>query len=275
MNQETEAQVELEKLFAKNQLLSRLRREFRQPEVIDLCEQHQLPIEFAIDLLAQMVLHKRAGIGILVGLLHRHFGTGQGERQDLQACADMIGKAIESRIVNWDPIAWQVTVAIEISDEVQAELELYQYPLPMVIEPQKVRCNRDTGYLTMRGSLILKGGNHHEDDICLDHINRVNQVALTINVDTARMVRNQWKNLDKQKEDETAKDFQDRVSAFQKYDRNAKEVMEMVFVTGDRFWLTHKYDKRGRTYAQGYHINPQGNAWNKAVVEFANKEIVR
>ena len=275
MNPDTEAQVELEKLFAKNQLLSRLRREFRQPEVIDLCEQHQLPIEFAIDLLAQMVLHKRAGIGILVGLLHRHFGTGQGERQDLQDCADMIGKAIESRIVNWDPIAWQVTVAIEISDEVQAELELYQYPLPMVIEPQKVRCNRDTGYLTMRGSLILKGGNHHEDDICLDHINRVNQVALTINVDTARMVRNQWKNLDKQKEDETAKDFQDRVSAFQKYDRNAKEVMEMVFVTGDRFWLTHKYDKRGRTYAQGYHINPQGNAWNKAVVEFANKEIVR
>ena len=275
MNQETEAQIELEKLFAKNQLLSRLRREFRQPEVVELCEQHKLPVDFAIDLLAQMVLHKRAGIGILVGLLHRHFGTGQGERQDLQDCADMIGKAIESRIVNWDPIAWQVTVAIETSDEVYAELELYQYPLPMVIEPQKVRCNRDTGYLTMRGSLILKGGNHHEDDICLDHINRVNQVALTINVDTARMVRNQWKNLDKQKEDETAKDFQDRVSAFQKYDRNAKEVMEMVFVTGDRFWLTHKYDKRGRTYAQGYHVNPQGNAWNKAVVEFAKKEIVR
>ena len=103
----------------------------------------------------------------------------------------------------------------------------------------------------------------------------MNQVALTINVDTARMVRNQWKHLDKQKEDETAKDFQDRVAAFQKYDRNAREVMEMVFVAGDRFWLTHKYDKRGRTYAQGYHVNYQGNAWNKAVVEFAEKEIVR
>jgi DNA-directed RNA polymerase len=38
--------------------------------------------------------------------------------------------------------------------------------------------------------------------------------------------------------------------------------------------MTHKYDKRGRTYSQGYHIQPQGSDWNKAVIEFADKEIV-
>jgi len=38
--------------------------------------------------------------------------------------------------------------------------------------------------------------------------------------------------------------------------------------------LTHKYDKRGRCYSQGYHVNPQGNDWNKAVIEFAEKEPV-
>ena len=45
-------------------------------------------------------------------------------------------------------------------------------------------------------------------------------------------------------------------------------------MAGNHFYLTHRYDKRGRTYAQGYYINPQGNEWNKAVLEFADKEIV-
>jgi DNA-directed RNA polymerase len=43
---------------------------------------------------------------------------------------------------------------------------------------------------------------------------------------------------------------------------------------GNRFYLTHRYDKRGRTYAQGYHVNTQGNCWNKAVIELADEEVV-
>jgi DNA-directed RNA polymerase len=41
---------------------------------------------------------------------------------------------------------------------------------------------------------------------------------------------------------------------------------------GNRFWLTHKYDKRGRTYCQGYHVSYQGNDYNKACIEFADGE---
>ena len=70
-------------------------------------------------------------------------------------------------------------------------------------------------------------------------------------------------------------DYQKRVRAFQKYDRTARDVMTMVEVSGNgEFYLTHRYDKRGRCYSQGYHINYQGNSWNKAVVEFANGEVV-
>jgi DNA-directed RNA polymerase len=50
--------------------------------------------------------------------------------------------------------------------------------------------------------------------------------------------------------------------------------MDLMFTAGNRFYMTHKYDKRGRTYSQGYHINPQGNDWNKAVIEFADKEVI-
>ena len=89
------------------------------------------------------------------------------------------------------------------------------------------------------------------------------------------MVHNQWKGLDKQKDDETRQDFLRRVKAFKKYDETAHTVMSILVNAGNRFFLTHAYDKRGRTYAKGYHVNYQGNDWNKATICFAEGEIVK
>ena len=263
-------QIELEGLFHKNQTMNRLRREFAIPEIIEYLQEVKIPQDFAINLLAQMVLHKRAKMSVLVGLLHHHFGN---RREDLQTCADMVIRAAEADLIDWDDFAAEMVLRIDVSQDVYDDLDRYQYPLPMVVEPNLVVSNRDTGYLTSKGSIILRQ-NHHEDDVCLDHINRVNKTKLTINVDTVRMVKNQWKNLVRPKDGETKAEFDRRVKCFEKYDRTAKDVMEHLFIAGNEFHLTHKYDKRGRCYAQGYHVNPQGNDWNKAVIEFANKEIV-
>jgi hypothetical protein len=143
----------------------------------------------------------------------------------------------------------------------------------MVVHPREVKDNHDTGYLLMRNSLILRD-NHHDEDICLDHINRVNDIKFSHDVDTAQMISNRWRNLDKPKDGETADDFQKRVKAFEKYDRTAKEVIDLLTTHGNEFYLTHKYDKRGRCYCQGYHVNYQGAPWNKAVIELADKETV-
>ena len=111
-------------------------------------------------------------------------------------------------------------------------------------------------------------------DVCLDHINRMNNQRLCINWDVANYVKDSRPNMDKPKEGETRQDYEKRVKAFEKYSRTAKEVMELVTQEGNNFSLGHKYDKRGRTYAQGYHINYQGTSYNKAVLEFADKELV-
>ena len=50
------------------------------------------------------------------------------------------------------------------------ELELYQYPLPMLVEPRTLKNNRDTGYLTRKDSVILKN-NHHDDNSYCQHLN--------------------------------------------------------------------------------------------------------
>lgn len=268
---DTQDQIELEELFAKNNTMPRLRYDFDIPAVHAHCETWNIPRMFAIDLLSQMVLHKRASLSTLVGLLKHHFD--ETTKAGLQDCTDMICLAADAGFIGYDPFAWQFVIRNDASKETQDALELFQYPLPMVVPPKEARTNKDTGYFSIRGSLILRD-NHHDDDICLDHINRVNKTPLAINTETCRMVQNQWRNLDRKKEGETDDEFKARVKAFEKFDRSSREILEAVYMSGEPFYLTHKYDKRGRCYAQGYQVNPQGNAWQKAMVEFAEQELV-
>lgn len=262
-------QLELEKLFNKNQLIPRIRKEFQTCKDFDFSAymiEKQIPLPFGFDLLTQMALRKRTTLPILVGILRSHF-------DDSQLTADMIRKCAEADLVDWDPQLRIFIVKFSLSDDVQAELERFQYPLPMVIEPRKIITNTETGYLLSGGSVILRK-NHHNDDVCLDHLNRTNLVKFSIDHDTARMIKNRWKNLDKPKAGETKQDFEKRQRAFDKYNRSAKDVIDLLLKEGNEFYLTHKYDKRGRTYCQGYHVNYQGAAWNKAVIQLADKEIV-
>lgn len=262
-------QAELERLFNKNQLMSRIRGEFINCEEFDFtkyCLAKGINPVFGIDLLAQMALHKRANIATLVGCLRHHFNDGQ-------ATADQLLLAAEADLVDWDSNFQVFIVKFELSADVQEELDRYQFPLPMVVKPKYVRHNLEVGYFNSKGSIILRD-NHTNDDVCLDHINRMNAIKLTINTTTAKMIKNKWRNLDKVKPGETRDDFERRKKAFEKYDRTSHAVMGLLTQEGNEIHLTHKFDKRGRTYCQGYHVSYQGNAWNKAVVEFFDKEVI-
>ena len=264
-----ERQVELERLYSKNQTVPRIRAEFQNctgANFVEYILSVEIPVNFGLDLLVQMALHKRAEMQTMIGLLYHHFN-------DAQVCADMLLKAVMADLVDWDATLKQFVVKFEITQEVQDDIDRFQYPLPMVVQPKTITKNRDTGYFLNNGSVILRN-NHHEDDVCLDHLNRMNEIKFTINADTALMVKNKWRNLDKAKDGETREDFERRKKAFNKFDRTAKDVMALLMEHGDSFHLTHKYDKRGRVYCQGYHVNYQGTPWNKAVVEFAEKELV-
>lgn len=262
-------QRELEVLFNKNQLITRVKGEFMKKDQFDFAtymEAQKIPVGFGMDLLVQMSLHKRCQLPTLVGLLDKHFNN-------VQQTTDMLHRCAAADLVNWSPGLKLFVTVCTISQDVQDELDRFQYPLPMVVMPRKVKCNRDTGMLNSGGSLILKN-NHHEDDICLDHINRSNRIKFAINWGVVKMVKNQWRGLDKAKPGESRDEFQKRKRAFEKYDRTAKDVMDIITEHGNEFHLLHKYDKRGRSYCQGYHVNYQGADWNKAAVEFAEKELI-
>lgn len=261
-------QVELEKLYSKNQLTSRIRRVFETAnyDFTKYFETKGIPKDFGFDVMVQIYLHKRADVQTMVGVMWHHLG-------DPQDTVNMLDKCVEADLLDWSGVLKKFVVRHSISDAVQQELDAFQFPLPMVVEPCTLKSNRDSGYLLGRGSVILKK-NHHEDDVCLDHINRMNQTKFTINMDVATFVKNSWGGLDKLKPGEEPIKLEQRRNAFAKYNRVAKQVMTTLTELGNEFYMTHSYDKRGRTYTNGYHVNYQGNPWNKACVELAEKEII-
>lgn len=141
-----------------------------------------------------------------------------------------------------------------------------QYLPPMVCEPRTLTNNFSSGYLTHNDSLILGGPiNHHDGDICLDVLNTMNQVALKLNLEF----------LCTHEEMPTFElDTPDKTRQWANFKKQSYRFYDLMQSQGNRFFLTHKVDKRGRIYAQGYHITTQGTAFKKAMIELEQEEYI-
>ncbi len=140
-----------------------------------------------------------------------------------------------------------------------------QYLPPMVCEPRKLVNNFSSGYLTHQDSLLLGSGNHHDGDLCLDVLNKMNSVPLKLVTEL----------LCKEEEEPTfVLDDASKKQQWAQFKKQSYRFYELMVSQGNRFYLTHKVDKRGRIYSQGYHINTQGSAFKKAMIELADEEIV-
>lgn len=152
---------------------------------------------------------------------------------------------------------------------------------PMVCVPQEIKHNRQSGYLTHNDSVILKHYNHHDEDVCLDVINLQNQVPMAINVDFVKSVEEQpgddYFKVKYAKYKTTYRIQEERRLKADSWDRFKKQTLKVAALMvghGNRFYFTHKVDKRGRLYTQGYHLNPQGTKHKRAQLDLADKEIV-
>lgn len=251
-------QLNLEELYNRNQLMDVLRDQFA-PLTDD---------PFKLDCVVQIYLHKQADVPTMVGL----FSPKWGEPQDV---AEMLKEVVEDDLIDFDMENMRFIMKYEISRDVEELLELYQFPLPMVVQPNKVVNNyMGSGYFDKKGRIILNGSDVFDnEDVCLDHINRANSVGLTLNLDVIASAEGMM-ILPKRKHGETFDDFQKRQKQAKVFYESSYEVMQGLLTLGNEFWLTHKYDRRGRTYAVGYHVNSQGTDYNKAVLELSRKEMI-
>jgi hypothetical protein len=253
-----ETQKNLEELFNRNQLMDVLRQQF-SPLTED---------PFQLDVLCQIYLHKQADVPTMVGL----FSPKWGEPEDV---GKMLIEAVEADLLDFDIETERFIVKYTLTNDVEEILARYQFPLPMVVRPLKVQNNTmGSGYFDTRGRIVLNGSDiFDETDQCLDHINRANSVALTLNLDVVASEEGN-KIIPKRKVGEGFEDYRKRVKQAETFYDHSLDVMKGLTALGNEFWLTHKYDRRGRCYAVGYHVNSQGTDYNKAVLDLAKKEII-
>lgn len=158
-----------------------------------------------------------------------------------------------------------VVSRIPLSENLVRFIENSQFLPPMVCEPLPLTHNYSSGYLTHNDSLILGSGNHHDGDICLDTLNLQNRVALQLDTQFLSTV---------EEEPTFEIDTQEKADQWLRFKKQSYSFYSLMAQQGNQFYLNHKVDKRGRSYAHGYHINTQGAAFKKAMIELAREELV-
>lgn len=154
---------------------------------------------------------------------------------------------------------------IPLSESLLRYVAQSKYLPPMVCEPLTITHNMESAYLTHNDCVILKHYNAHTDDVCLDVINTQNKIPLSLNTAFLSSI-----------EEEPTFTFKDpeQMEQWHKFKVESYETYVMLVNQGNRFYLTQKVDKRGRLYAQGYHVSFQGTAFKKAAVDFADGEVI-
>ena len=169
-----------------------------------------------------------------------------------------------------------------MSKECELALNQCMYKLPMIVKPRKVKHhenNRGSGYLTQAHDSLILNNKHHISEICREFIDTVNQVPLKLN---NSVLQNYQHKIDldsikeKQAQGYTLSSWEGIILAEQNINLLNQQTKEIVgsILQDNPFYLTHKYDTRGRCYAQGYHISYQGDSYCKALIELAEPELI-
>lgn len=217
-----------------------------------------VPVEFGLEFLAKLHFHKRLPIQAALSMMC--FNT------EPKWVNHYITNLFGSELVGFDHNKQQFTTILNLEFD-----QWSVFPIPMVCKPNQIKNNRDSAYLTYpKESMVLREYNPH--DICVDYLNKVNAVPLSINEFTYDSSLGSLKAEQGSKESDQA--FFTRKKYFGRFKQEMNQVKDILLEAGNKFYLTHKFDKRGRTYNVGYHCNYQGDDFHKAALQFANGEVL-
>lgn len=154
---------------------------------------------------------------------------------------------------------------IELTHELEEYISNCSYLPPLVHKPDPMKHNRDSPYHTIGLTSVILNSGHHDGDVCLDFIDRMQMTPLCLHTGFLSRV---------EEEPNTDMSAVDKQNMWLAMKVRSHEHYKLMVAQGNRFYLGYKEDRRGRAYAQGYHISPQGSPYKKAMLEFADKEAV-
>lgn len=152
-----------------------------------------------------------------------------------------------------------------LDDKASAYIKQTKFLPPMVCKPRKLKTNRDSAYILHRAGPFSRKVTPHNGDICLDSMNSFNSTAFSLDIDFLYQVEDELKE-----NDDIKVDTEIREKDFEHLVRATNEVCVELIKAGNKFYFPNYDDARGRKYRRGYHVNPQGNSFRKAMLNFAD-----
>lgn len=152
----------------------------------------------------------------------------------------------------------------ELDEDTIQKLENLKYLPPMICEPRPITDNNCSGYLTKSESVILGSQNHHEEPQALDVLNICGKIPLALDKAVLALEEKPKKELD----------TEDKMANWLRMIISSREVYKELLLEGNMFYLNWRFDKRGRIYSQGYHVNIQSTSYKKALINLHKKEVI-
>ena len=190
-----------------------------------------------IDITAMVTLYRRLPLEALVNLF---------KHEESQVIANTAEMLTMSHWIFWDPEREEF-VTSRLPEELELQVFNKRYPMPMLCMPHVLNDEQDSPYITEAKSQSVLG-EYSGQVTNLATLNALNSIPLRINQAVNKRAPDPFKDDDKFRRDSAAV-----------FERIQDEV----------FYLTWQFDFRGRVYARGYHVNPQGDDWHKHVIQFA------
>lgn len=267
-----QTQLLVEKMFNRKQQRNLLRKPF-EPVIEPVLNKLSNP-NIVLDVLGILAIRKEIYITSVIEMLIEKYDVDKSKQEIAVAILEAGSLGLLTGITIRDNLKLYSNYVLppktlEIIDQ-------YQYLLPMIVPPLPVgkKNNKGSGYYTIGSDSLILNNNHHNGDLTCDVLNKLNSTALRLNQDLIKTVRNHWSGIDEQAQDETEEEFADRVKAFECFEKRFMFDATYLLNQDNKFYLTHKFDKRGRVYSCGYTINTQGNSYQKAVIELHSQEYI-
>lgn len=229
--------------------------------------------EIILDVLTQLVLIAGDYIPLISACTVKQI-KGLSKVQSIQTIGDILHCIDSTDLILWDITKDNKRIIksnISLSDELENRLKLLCVLPPMSAIPRTLRHNKSSGYLTINKDRLILGDkeNYHEECISLDVLNTLNSQALQLDLDICYKFEKEFTS-------EFDKDTDEYRNQKKTYER-AKEQFEFFRdkIQDHPIHFTHKVDKRGRVYSQGYHMNYQASSYEKACISLKTKEFVR
>ena len=222
------------------------------------------------DLLPVVIIHKSILVDGLFSALYHQVKDGKYSYWNIAVALDY---ALSNRLLKITENGYlQSDLALSIVE--QDMVDKYGVNNPMVIIPKKISNNHQIGYYFTKGSCVLKDDRTPEEnrnmDLRLEHLNLVNSIQYKINKLCLEFPNNTHKVPSADKEEGVREVNWNTWLRFKK--NQVALIQEYLDAYDGICYLIHFYDKRGRDYAKGYLINPQGTGFDKNILVLAHEE---